>query len=229
MNEVANSISVVSKFKMPASQEARTAIANKLGFKTIAEVRETKKTDPLAAQAKEYAKLVRDSAEIVEAETTYPNIVVIPAETLQEKIAGDARMYHRMSILTARRKGEELPLRMAFTIFDLMDIDDSEDEGEYDKENIVVALDAFIKARNLNEASSMIVQAAVVGTKNTMLKLRRFFSTLEQAQDKFVSWLADNQVAEVDFDGVSFWMKRQNKRLKSAVATPEIDETAISI
>ena len=229
MNEVANSISTVTKFKMPAAQEVRTSIARELGFDSIAAVRETKKTDPKAAQAKEYAKRVREAAEVVEGETTYPNITTIPAETLQEKIAGDARMYHRLAILTARRKGEELPLRMNFTIFDLMDIDDAEDEGEYDKDNIVLALDAFVKARDLNEASAMLVQAAVVGTKNTMLKLRKFFGVLEQAQDKFVSWLAENQVADVDFDGVSFWMKRQNKRLKSAIATPEIDESQISI
>lgn len=229
MNDVANNITAQSKFKLPATQEVRTSLANSLGFKTIAEVREIKKNDPRAPQAKEYQKKVREAAEVIEAETSYPNVTTIPVDTLQEKIAGDARLYHRIAILAARRKGEEMPIRMSFTIFDLMDIDDGEDDGEYDKDNIALALDAFCKARGLNETSALLVQAAVVGTKNTMLKLRKYFKVLGEAQDKFVSWLAENEIADVDFDGVSFWMKRQSKRLQSAIQTPEIDESQISI
>lgn len=231
MNDSVNTtISTTSKFKLAASAEKRLAIAQNLGFKTIAEVRDVlkEKNNPLLPAAKEYTKQVSTAAETVEGETTYPNVVTVPVETLQEKLASDARMYHRIAILAARRKGEELPLRMAFNIFDLMD-EGEEEEGDYDKEMIVLALDGFAKARNLNDASLMLVQTAIVGTKGTMLKLRRFFSHLGQAQDKFVSWLADNSLEGVDFDTISFWMKRQNKRLQSAIATPEIDESAISI
>ncbi len=231
MNEVATTISAVSKFKLAADVTKRTAIAQALGFKTIAEVNEAKKdkASPLLPAAKEYSKQVGDAAEIVEGETTYPNVVTVPVETLQEKIASDARMYHRIAILSARRKGEELPLRMSFNIFDLMEVEGDEDEGDYDKDMIVLALDGFAKARNLNDASLMLVQTALVGTKGTMLKLRKFFAHLQSAQDKFVSWLADNSLEGVDFDTISFWMKRQSKRLQSAIATPEIDESSISI
>ncbi len=230
MNEVATTIATVSKFKLAADVSKRTAIAQALGFKTIADVREVMKdkASPLLPAAKEYAKQVGAAGEVVEGETTYPNVMTVAVETMQEKIASDARVYHRVAILAARRKGEELPLRMTFNIFDLMD-QEEEEEGDYDKDMIVTALDAFREARNLNEASLYLVQIATIGTKGTMLKSRRYFPILQQAQDKFVSWLADNSLEGVDFDTISFWMKRQSKRLQSAIATPEINESEISI
>lgn len=229
MNEVANTITVQSKFKLPAVQSVRESIAKTLGFETISAVREVKKGDPRMTAVKEYAKKVRESAEIVDVETTYPNVLTVPAETVQELIASISRSTHRSLFLSARRKGEELPVRMAFNIFDLMETEDAEDEGEYDKDNILIALDAFCKARNLNETSAYVVQVAIVGSKMTMLKLRKHFNVLQEAQDKFASWHAANGSPDVDFDALAFWMKRQEKYLKSAMATPEIEESEISI
>lgn len=228
--EVQTTLIAEGKFKLPAVQETRLEIAKSLGFDNIADVRNTPKESPAFPKVKEYAKLVKESAELVEVETGYPNIETIDPTTLQEKLLGDAKLMHRAAILAARRKGEDLPIKMHFQIFDLMGIDDeSEDEGEYDKDQILVALEAFCVARNLNDTTSLLVQTATIGTKASMLKLRKFFKVLGEAQEKFIGWLAENEVPEVEFDAVAYWMKRQNKRLQSAIATPDIDENEIQI
>lgn len=228
-------------FVLPAVLEKRKEIAKSLGFvdakgdAAIGDVRPALKVPERAEAAKKYIELVKTSAEKLEGSITYPDISVLKPEDVQELVSSRAKELARNAILGARRKGEDLPLVSEYTIFDLMG--ESEDESvEYDeiKDAVLTALEGFLTEKNFNPTTRGIIGAAITYSKAQMLRLRKFFTepdgkpgALARAQDAFASWAATK--ADVDFEAVTLWLKRQNKRLASAMATKEIDETEVTI
>ncbi len=224
------------KFVLPATLEKRKEIAKTNGFAddkgeaTISEVRPALKDPKRAEAAKNYIKQVKEASETLDGTVVYPAADASKMDDLQELIAWLAKCDSRAALLTQRRKGEELVLTYEYAhVFDLMG-EDEDDAVEYDdmKDSVLAALEVFVKECGFNQTTSIIVNTAIAGIKSNMLRVgRKFFKSMENAQSKFSEWCATK--ADLDFDSIQLWMKRQAKRLASANAAKEINETEVQI